>query len=163
MIHTYVPQPRLFRVYHIEVKTHKLTVMHSGLDASTTVAQLKSWTLSALTTDVATDSLDVQAMDPPPIDVQTEEDFELCRAVKERGKPTGVYEVVDPSMVLRNSGFTAWEVLYLQFRDRDTGELMPIQYTLPSLLDDDKVPPIISATSISSVSKGKRKAAEDDD
>jgi hypothetical protein len=109
-------------VYHIEVKTHKLTVMHAGLDASTTISQIKSWTLSALTSDVATDSLDVQAMDPPPIDVQTGEDFELCRAVKERGKPTGVYEVVDPSMVLRDSGFIAWEVLFLQFRDRDTGK-----------------------------------------
>jgi hypothetical protein len=40
---------------------------------------------------------------------------------------------------------------------------MPIQYTLPSLYDDDKVPPIISATSISGVSKGKRKAGDDDD
>ena len=42
---------------------------------------------------------------------------------------------------------------------------MPIQYTLPPLYDDDKVPPIISATSISSVSKGKgkRKAGDDDD
>ncbi|KAF8958510.1 hypothetical protein BDZ97DRAFT_1841751 [Flammula alnicola] len=125
MSHIMMPPPRFSRIYHIQVKTHKLTIMHAGIAP----------------------------------------DFELCRAIKEKGKPTGKYEVLEPSMVLRDSGLAGWEVLFLQFRDRATGELLPIIYTLPSMYDEEDEPPQPRATetTTSPANKGKRKAEDLDE
>ena len=96
--------------------------MHSGLPPTTTIGKLKTETLSALKSDVAPEALDFMAMEPPEFDVETEQDFELCRAVKEKGKPTGAFEVLDASITIHNAGLSGWEVLFLQFRDRETGK-----------------------------------------
>ncbi|KAF9478653.1 hypothetical protein BDN70DRAFT_879664 [Pholiota conissans] len=152
--------PRFSRVYHMQVKTHKLTIMLSGLAPPTQIAELKSETLSALKSDISHDTLDVKAMEPPEIDVETVDDFELCRAVKEKGKPTGQYEVLPPTSAIRDFGLAGWDTLYLQFRDRATGELMPITFTLPLLWDDDDGASSTrpESTTISTTNKGKRKA-----
>ncbi|KAF9554529.1 hypothetical protein CPC08DRAFT_712808 [Agrocybe pediades] len=147
--------PRIPRTYHIQVKTHKLTIMLSSLPPSTKIAEMKSETLSALKSDVAVDALDVLAMEPPPdLKVETEDDFELCRAKRERGKPTGEYEILDPTKTIKECNLTGWEAIFLQPKDED-GNLLPITYTLPSLYDEEyeQPPP---------VNKGKRKAPADD-
>lgn len=54
---------------------------------STTVAELKEEALSALTSDVN------QVEDVPKI--SSEDDFEICRAIKDKGKITGGYEIMD--------------------------------------------------------------------
>jgi hypothetical protein len=51
------------------------------------------------------------------------EDFELCRAVRERGKMTGEFHVVEANDAELNlSGLSGWEVLFVQFRDKKSGE-----------------------------------------
>ncbi|KAF8165754.1 hypothetical protein B0H34DRAFT_251593 [Crassisporium funariophilum] len=154
--------PRPPKVFHVQVKTHKLTIMLSGLAPGTSIAELKSETLSALQADVATDALDVMAMDPPEIIVESEHDFELCRAIKERGRPTGALEVIEPSKLLRECGLTGWEALFLQVRDRDTGDLLPVTYTLPPMYDeDDEQPQAARPPDAEDTNKLKRKASED--
>jgi len=133
--------PRSVRVYHIQVKTHKLTIMLSGLAPGTSIADMKSEVLSALKSDVSSDALDFMAMEPPQISVESDDDFELCRASKERGKPTGVFEVLEPSMLLKESGLSGWETIFLQFRDGSSGNLLPITYTLPPMYDEEEESP----------------------
>jgi len=132
--------PRSVRVYHIQVKTHKLTIMLSGFAPGTSIADLKSEVLSALQADVSSDALDFMAMEPPQISVESEDDFELCRALKERGKPTGVFEVLEQSKLLKDSGLSGWEVIFLQFRDGSSGDFLPITYTLPPMYDEEELP-----------------------
>ena len=96
--------------------------MLSGLAPGTSIADMKSEVLSALKSDVSLDALDFMAMEPPQISVESNDDFELCRALKERGKPTGVFEVLEPSLLLKDSGMSGWETTFLQFRDRSSGE-----------------------------------------
>lgn len=96
--------------------------MLSGLAPPTPIAELKADTLSALKSDIAHNTLDVKAMEPPAIDVETVDDFELCRAVKEKGKPTGQYEVLPPTKAIRDFGLAGWDTLFLQFKDRATGK-----------------------------------------
>lgn len=51
------------------------------------------------------------------------EDFELCCAVKDKNKMTGEFRVLEANDVeLKSSGITGWEVLFVQFRDKKTGE-----------------------------------------
>ena len=50
--------------------------------------------------------------------VQTMDGFELCRAVKDRGKATTSYEVLDATSPIRGL-LSNWEELYVQFRDED--------------------------------------------
>lgn len=104
------------------MKTHKLTIMHSSLPPTTTVAEVKANTLSALKADVADSALDAFAMDPPELNIDTVEDFELCRAKRERGKPTGEYDLLAPTKTLRESGLLGWEAIFLQARDKETGK-----------------------------------------
>ena len=100
--------------------------MLSGLAPGTNVADMKSQVLSALQADVASDALDFMAMDPPQISVESEDDFELCREIKERGRPTGSFEVLEPSKTLKDSGLTGWEAIFLQIRDRSSGKHISI-------------------------------------
>jgi hypothetical protein len=81
------------------------------------------------------------AMEPPQISVESNDDFELCRALKERGKPTGGFEVLEPSLLLKDSGMSGWETIFLQFRDGSSGDLLPITYTLPPMYDEDEESP----------------------
>lgn len=112
----------MIKAHHIYVKSHKLSILLSGFPPGTSISEIKIETLSALKSDVAPDALDVMAMEPPEFDVESEQDFELCRAVKEKGKPTGAFEVLDASITLRDAGLSGWETLFLQFRDRATGK-----------------------------------------
>ena len=96
--------------------------MLSGLAPETSIADMKSEVLSALKSDVSSDALDFMAMEPPQISVESDDDFELCRALKERGKPTGVFEILEPSLQLKDSGMSGWETIFLQFRDDNSGK-----------------------------------------
>jgi hypothetical protein len=112
----------VIKAHHIQVKSHKLSIMLSGLPPTTTIGKLKAETLSALKSDVAPEALDFMAMEPPEFDVETEQDFELCREVKEKGKQTGAFQVLDASITIRDASLSGWETLFLQFRDRTTGK-----------------------------------------
>ncbi|KAF8806145.1 hypothetical protein BYT27DRAFT_7191450 [Phlegmacium glaucopus] len=152
--------PRPIKVYHIQVKTHKLTIVLSGLAPGTMIADMKSEVLSALKTEKISDNaLDFMAMDPPQISVESEDDFELCRAIKERGKPTGTFEVLDPSKLLKDNGLSGWEIIFLQFRDRSSGDLLPITYTLPPMYDEEDELPQANHAESSSAETNKRKRA----
>ena len=52
--------------------------------------------------------------------VQSTDDFELCKAVKDRGKAGAAttYEVLDAGSPIRGL-LSNWEELYMQFRDED--------------------------------------------
>jgi hypothetical protein len=86
------------------------------------IRDVKTETLSALQANVAQNALDVLAMDPPEFNVQTVDDFELCRAIKDKREITGDFEVLEPSKTLRETDITGWEAIFLQFRDRETGK-----------------------------------------
>ncbi len=83
---------------------------------------VKEETLSALKSEVARDAFDVLSFEPPEIDVRNTGDFELCRGIKEKGRFTGVFEVLDPNKSLRDSGISGWEAVFVQFRNRQTGK-----------------------------------------
>lgn len=79
------------------------------------------------------------------------EDFELCRAIKEKGKMTGEFQVVEANeMELKMSGLSGWEVLFVQFRDKKSGELVYFgpETTLKVLLNfiDHSLVPLHSNT-----------------
>ena len=60
--------------------------------------------------------------------VMSLEDFELCKSIKEKGRMTGEFRVIDANGTeLKQSGLSGWEVLFIQFRDKKSGEL-----TIPS-------------------------------
>ena len=107
--------------------------MLSGLAPTTTISDMKLEVLSALQADVSSDALDFMAMDPPQISVESEADFELCRSVKERGKPTGVFDILEPSKLLKETGLSGWEAIFLQIRDPSTGKLIYVIYIAPPL------------------------------
>ncbi|KAG1906883.1 uncharacterized protein F5891DRAFT_974726 [Suillus fuscotomentosus] len=129
------------KAYQILAKTHQVTIFLT-VPQTATIAFLKDEALSALTSRVATED------DSFP-HVQSTSDFELARAVKEKEKTrSGVtYEALESNKAVRGL-LTNWEVLYFQFRDE--GNLMPVEVTQPSLLDDEEEEP--------PVNKGKRKA-----
>lgn len=58
------------------------------------------------------------------------EDFELCKSTKEKGRMTGEFRVIDANGTeLRLSGLSGWEVLFIQFRDKKSGELTILSLT----------------------------------
>ncbi|KAJ6515329.1 hypothetical protein C8R45DRAFT_956125 [Mycena sanguinolenta] len=147
------------KIYQILIKTHKLTIL-TTVAPTISVAALKDEVLSALSDDVNT----VEDV-PHPEQVR---DFELCKAVKDRGKLTGEYLLLDDyKATLRDSGVVNWEALFVQFRDPDSGDLRPVEF-VPFEDDDDgataqfvaepaPAPPVAEA----STSRGKRKARPD--
>lgn len=67
--------------------------------------------------------------------VMSLEDFELCRSIKEKGRMTGEFQVIDANNVeLKLSGLSGWEVLFIQFRDKKSGELTIFLLTRCSLM-----------------------------
>lgn len=52
----------------------------------------------------------------PP--VESVDSFELSRAVKERGRPTGEYEVLSAKETVKQS-LVNWETVFLQFKDEN--------------------------------------------
>ena len=95
----------------------------------TTIGDLKCEALSALQADVLhrksdeDDSMDlVPDFDPEgewviPA-VNSVDDFELSRAVKDRGRPTGKYTVLSNEGTVKQS-LVNWESLFIQFKDED--------------------------------------------
>ncbi|KAG2155103.1 uncharacterized protein EDB93DRAFT_135229 [Suillus bovinus] len=130
------------KVYQILAKTHQVTIFLT-VPQSATIAFLKDEALSALTSRVATED------DSFP-HIQSTDDFELARGVKEKDKnKSGVtYEALEANKAVRGL-LTNWEVLYFQFRDEE-GNLIPVEVSQPSLLDDEEEEPPMN--------KGKRKA-----
>ncbi|KAG0703913.1 hypothetical protein DFH29DRAFT_914671 [Suillus ampliporus] len=130
------------KTYQILVKTHQVTIFLT-VPQSATIALLKDEALSALTSRVATEDESFPR-------VNTTSDFELARSVKEKEKSrSGVtYEVLEPDKTIRGL-LMNWELLYFQFRDED-GNLMPVEVSQPSLVDDEEEE--------APVNKGKRKA-----
>jgi len=128
--------PRIPRIHHVQLRSHKMSIMLEGLSPLTKISHLKTEALAALKSEVAAGSLDAGAFDPPEIDVQTEDDFEIYRAVRDKGRPTGEYEPLDYTKNLREAGMAGWEYLYIRFRDRETGELHDVTYYPPPLNDD---------------------------
>ena len=78
-----------------------------------TIASLKHEAYTALTSDV-------NQVDDVPL-VTSKDDFEICKARKDRPKRTArEYDVLDESMLVR-SCLSNWEILFIQFRD-ESGE-----------------------------------------
>ncbi|KAF8076804.1 hypothetical protein FPV67DRAFT_433441 [Lyophyllum atratum] len=141
------------KIYQIQMRTHKLSIMVT-VPPSTTIGRLKSEALSALTSPVHRD----EQSDVPT--VQIEYDFELVRALKERGRPNGEYEVLDPLREVRDYSLASYDTLYLQFRD-SSRNLLPVTFTAPSI-DDEEEAPSEAEISAPSANKGKRKAHFDE-
>ncbi|KAI6024477.1 hypothetical protein EDC04DRAFT_2931550, partial [Pisolithus marmoratus] len=145
------------KAYILLLKTHRLTVFLSAPHNST-VASLKAEALSALSSTVLRD-----ANEDVPI-VTSTDDFELCRAIKDRGKQNAAvpaYEVLDPDSPIRGL-LNNWEELFVQFRGKN-GKLMPVQVSQTSLLDEEEEEPARRAPPpppqpTTPVGKGKRKA-----
>ncbi|OCH88325.1 hypothetical protein OBBRIDRAFT_795378 [Obba rivulosa] len=146
------------RTYVLQIKTHKLSIVLAA-DKETTVGSLKTEVLSALQAPV----LDAPA---GPTSMHVDEDpewavpkitgvgdFELSRALKERGRPTGRYEVLDTATRIQ-SALTNWEYVFVQFRD-ENGTLQPVKVSLPALLDEDEED---QEAALAAARKGKRKA-----
>ncbi|TFK62714.1 hypothetical protein BDN72DRAFT_376664 [Pluteus cervinus] len=144
--------PKVPKVFQLLIRTHNLTIYHTMLP-TTSVVTVKEETLSALTSNVN------QAEDVPRI--SSLEEFDLCRASK--GKPVK-YEALDETKELKDIiGLGTWEVLYVRFKDPETGKSSKITFTAPSMDDDEILSAAPEPEPVSSKSQGKRKARDDDD
>lgn len=102
------------KTYHIHMRSHKLSIFVT-VPPSTTIAQMKQDAFSALISPV-------NEVDSVP-KVENENDFELCKETKDKGRPTGEYETLDVSKQLKQCGLASYDTLYLQFRDA-SGKLL---------------------------------------
>ncbi|KAH9899538.1 hypothetical protein C8Q73DRAFT_663215 [Cubamyces lactineus] len=82
--------------------------------------------------------------------VSSVDEFELARAAKAQGRPTGRYEKLDPTAQLKNV-VSNWDPIFVQFRD-ESGELLPVKVSIPPILPEEYED--------TSTQKGKRKADE---
>jgi len=136
------------RVFCLSARTHKLSVMITTPQEEA-ISKLKEEVLSALTAL----HLHGDRVSQVPT-ANTVDDFELCRAIKEKGKPTGDYELLDVSGRVKDN-LVNWDSVYIRFRD-ESGELHPVDVEVPVLVEDDEEEQVPAASS----SKGKRKAPE---
>lgn len=139
------------KIYLLQVKTHKLSI-HLTLPPTATLAKLKQEVYDALTSSVVkpvtrfkdSNSMDEDIDEPsrymdtglPATEadvvphVMSSEDFELCKSIKEKGRMTGELRVIDADGTeLKLSGLSGWEVLFIQFRDKKSGELTILSFT----------------------------------
>lgn len=120
------------KTYILSFKTHKLTAVTCVPQADkVTIGDLKEEALSVLQAEVLRKSGDedvnmdlglVPDLDPNgewevPM-VKSVDAFELSRAIKERGRPTGQYEVLSTKETVKQS-LMNWESLFIQFRDEN--------------------------------------------
>ncbi|KAH9938072.1 uncharacterized protein B0H18DRAFT_965369 [Fomitopsis serialis] len=151
------------KAYVLPLKTHKLTVLLTA-SLNDTIGTIKKDALTALKAPVLNapnpypeSVMDVdETQDWTVPTVTSVKDFELCRAIKERGRPTGQYVLLEGDMQVRNC-LTNWEVLYVQFKDNN-GELLPVQVSTPALLDEED-----EEAELAAARKGKRKAPPEDE
>ncbi|KAI0638501.1 hypothetical protein C8Q77DRAFT_436390 [Trametes polyzona] len=112
-------QPKTFILL---LKTHKLTVLLT-FPSTSTVADVKEEALSAFQSSV----LENPEPNPEVMDaddnsewvvpkVASVEDFELARALKVQGRPTGRYEKLEPSAQLKTV-LSNWDPVFVQFKD----------------------------------------------
>ena len=137
------------------------------------IAKLKEEVLSALT------ALYLHGDRVPQVPTaKTVDDFELCRAVKEKGKPTGDYELLDHESGRVKDNLVNWDSVYIRFRDESgasppprlilpatsnpipnaclvAGDLQPVEVEVPVLVEAEEEEPVPVTSS-----KGKRKAPE---
>ncbi|EIN10486.1 hypothetical protein PUNSTDRAFT_142493 [Punctularia strigosozonata HHB-11173 SS5] len=154
------------KFYQLTIKTHKLSIFLPKVPQTQTINELKSEYLSAIASHAYSyvppleDGSDVPQLSSP-------DDFELCRSVRDqdayrRGVLIVEYKVLDGKASVKGS-LNNWESLFVQFKDRRTGELLPIQVTIPSLQDDEDEPPAPSrGRPEPSPGKGKRRASSTD-
>ncbi|THH08813.1 hypothetical protein EW145_g2449 [Phellinidium pouzarii] len=139
-----MPPKILYKTLPILLKSRRLTVLLEAAP-SKTIADLKQEALSALTSSVVNVNGELDVPEVHSID-----DFEICREVKERRIPTGKFETLGGSILVKDTA-VAYETLIIRFREN--GRLMPAEYTAPPILaDEDEPEPELST------SKGKRKA-----
>lgn len=103
------------------LKTHKLTVLLT-LPSTSTVEDVKAEALSALQSSV----LENPEPNPEVMDEDSSEwavpsvadmdDFELARAAKVQGRPTGKYEKLELGVQLK-SVVANWDPIFVQFKD----------------------------------------------
>jgi hypothetical protein len=107
------------KIHQLQVKSHKLTIMIT-VPPSTTIAQIKEEAFSALVSDVN------QVEDVPK--VSSDDDFEICREVKDKGKSTGQFEPLDVTKQVREYSMASWDTLYLQFKDPSGKHYLPLAF-----------------------------------
>ncbi|KAK7062267.1 hypothetical protein R3P38DRAFT_2834347 [Favolaschia claudopus] len=150
------------KIYQLLIKSHKLTILLT-IQPTTSVSALKSQVLAALASNLEPDV-------PVPSSIS---DFELCKGVrKDRGKLTGEFVLLeDTKQSVRDAGVANWEALFLRFRDAESGDLLPVEFT-PFEDDEEGVTAQFESTPApasgsaavepsSSTSRGKRKAHPD--
>jgi hypothetical protein len=99
------------KVFCLSVRTHKLSIMITTPQEEA-LSKLKEDVLSALT------ALYSHGDRVPQVPTaKTVDDFELCRAVKEKAKPTGDYELLDAVSGRVKDSFVNWDSVYIRFRD----------------------------------------------
>lgn len=92
------------------MKTHKLSIRITA-PPEEAISNLKEEVLSALT------ALYLHGDNVPQVPAaKTVDDFELCRAIKERGKQSGEYDVLDDSGRVKDH-LANWDSVYIRFRD----------------------------------------------
>jgi len=138
------------KILSLMIKSHKLSIILTAAQTMS-ISALKEEVLSAL------QSHPDELLDIP--EVKTVKDFELSRELKEKGKPTGNYDVLRSSEKVKDN-LVNWDTIYIQFLN-DSGKLNQVEFT-PVLVDEDEVQPSQSSASppVSSVVPGKRKAPE---
>ncbi|KAF9644508.1 hypothetical protein BDM02DRAFT_3102835, partial [Thelephora ganbajun] len=137
------------KVFCLSVRTHRLSIMITTPQEET-VSKLKEEVLSAL------NALYLHGDRVPQVPAaNTVDDFELCRAVKEKGKSTVEYEPLDHVSGRVKDHLVNWDSVYIRFRD-ESGVLQPVEIEIPDLVEDyeEELVPVASS------SKGKRKAPE---
>ncbi|TFL05828.1 hypothetical protein BDV98DRAFT_236489 [Pterulicium gracile] len=118
-------QPKFLQLL---LKVQKQTIFVT-VPQTSTIGAIKEDALSALT-DAVNQKGDVPA-------VTSVDDFELCRAVKEkmrgnRGEVAYTYEPLDTTANVKVANVQNWETLYLRFKDNND-ELAPVNVTHPSI------------------------------
>ncbi|CAL1700235.1 unnamed protein product [Somion occarium] len=112
------------KTYILLIKTHKLTLLVTS-NATNNINSLKVEVVSGFNASALNPSsdglipMDVDTQDPewevPKI--QSVNDFELCRAIKEKGRLTGRYEVLDGNASIKST-LVNWEYVFMRFRDQ---------------------------------------------
>lgn len=95
----------------LSVRTHKLSIVVTTPQEET-ISKLKEEVLSALT------ALCSHGDRVPQVPTaETVDDFELCRAVKEKGKPPVDFELLDHVSGRVKDHLANWDSVYIRFRD----------------------------------------------
>lgn len=103
------------------LKTHKLTVLLT-LPSTSTVEDVKAEVLSALQSSVLENPepnpevMDEDSSEWAVPSVADTDDFELARAAKVQGRPTGKYEKLELGAQLK-SVVANWDPIFVQFKD----------------------------------------------